>query len=188
MNTLLIGAQALPQKSFCLIRHGETTANRDQIIAGRLDVALTDQGRAQAQALQDRNWPAMLALFASPMQRAQESCRLGFPGQNFDLHPDLRERDWGVFEGRPLSQLPAREGCPEAGEDWGEMICRVSLAISFCCAQAGPRLPVMVCHSGVIRAARVLSGANGSGERPANAAPILFDWDGEHHSELGYVS
>ena len=35
---------APPPRSFCLIRHGETTANADGCIAGRTDVALTERG------------------------------------------------------------------------------------------------------------------------------------------------
>jgi len=41
----------LPPQRFCLIRHGETTANADAIIAGVTDVPLTRLGRDQARAL-----------------------------------------------------------------------------------------------------------------------------------------
>lgn len=180
--------QQLPRQSFCLIRHGETTANRDGIIAGRLDVALSDLGRRQAEALRAYDWPADLALFSSPQSRAQATCRLGFPGQEFRTLSGLRERDWGRFEGRPLAELPAREGRPEGGEDWGEMIDRVARAISQCCAQSKDRLPVLICHSGVIRATRLLAGQSSSGLRAPNAQPITFVWSGQtHNEELTYV-
>ena len=174
----------LPPQSICLIRHGETTANRDSIIAGRLDVALSDRGRAQARALQAHHWPADIALFSSPLQRAQETCRLGFPDLEFHCHAGLRERDWGSFEGQPLAELPPREGRPEGGEDWSEMITRVALAITTCCAQAKGRLPVLVCHSGVIRSTRLLMGQQNSGARPPNAHPISFVWLGDTHKEI----
>jgi broad specificity phosphatase PhoE len=177
----------LPPRSICLIRHGETTANRDGIIAGRLDVALTDLGRQQARALQAYPWPGAIALFSSPLERAQETCRLGFPDQNVHCHPGLRERNWGRFEGAPLSELPPREGRPEGGEDWSEMITRVARAITTCCAQAQDRLPVLVCHSGVIRATRLLAGQQSSGRRPANAHPISFVWLDDSHKEIAHA-
>jgi broad specificity phosphatase PhoE len=177
----------LPPRSICLIRHGETTANRDGIIAGRLDVALTDLGRQQARALQAYPWPGAIALFSSPLERAQETCRLGFPDQNFHCHPGLRERNWGRFEGAPLSELPPRAGRPTGGEDWSEMITRVARAITTCCAQAQDRLPVLVCHSGVIRATRLLAGQQSSGRRPANAHPISFVWLDDSHKEIAHA-
>lgn len=174
---------SLPSRSFCLIRHGETTANRDSIIAGRLDVSLTRQGRAQARALQNCVWPDEFALFTSDMERAQETCALGFPGKHFRSMSGLRERDWGVFEGKPLASLPPRAGRPAEGEDWQDMISRVGSAITRCCELAGPAFPILICHSGVIRAARILAGQSNSGQRPPNARPIYYQWSENGHQE-----
>ncbi|KPD12968.1 phosphoglycerate mutase [Phaeobacter sp. 11ANDIMAR09] len=173
----------LPKTSFCLIRHGETTANRDGVIAGRLEVSLTETGRAQAQALSLLTWPDAYVLFTSPMERAKETCRFGFPSEKFQTHPGLRERDWGMFEGRPLAELPPRDGRPDQGEDWGEMINRVAEAIHDSYQSSHGRLPIFVCHSGVIRAARILAGFHSVGTRPANARPIYFNWTGDGHQE-----
>ncbi|MGO1120719.1 histidine phosphatase family protein [Rhodovibrionaceae bacterium A322] len=129
-------ALSLPPQSFCLIRHGETTANRDHLIAGRLDVPLTDKGRRQAEALLTFPWPADLTLFSSPLSRARETCARAFPGRDFQVHPDLRERDWGCFEGQPLSQAPARESHPLDGESWPAMQARVCGALLACCEKA----------------------------------------------------
>ncbi|MCG7629119.1 histidine phosphatase family protein [Epibacterium sp. MM17-32] len=178
----------LPQRSLCLIRHGETSANRDGIIAGRLDVPLTDTGRRQARDLRLLTWDTPIAVFSSPMARAQETCHLGFPDQAFLVNADLRERDWGVFEGRPLSEQPPRDSHPPQGERWPDMIDRVAAAIATCCAEAGERLPVIVCHSGVIRALRILSGQGSHSPRPANAIPIHFTWTGTAHQEIQHAS
>lgn len=177
----------LPPQSICLIRHGQTTANRDSIIAGRLDVSLTDLGRQQARALRGHPWPGAIALFSSPLERAQQTCQLGFPDQEFHCHPGLRERDWGQFEGAPLAELPPRAGRPEGGEDWSEMIIRVAEAITACCAQAQDRLPVLVCHSGVIRATRLLAGQHNTGARAPNAHPISFVWVNDRHKEVAHA-
>ena len=174
---------ALPARSFCLIRHGETTANRDQIIAGRLDVALTDLGRQQASLLKEISFPEPIALFCSPMDRAIKTASLGFPDTTGQVVPNLRERDWGVFEGCPLSELPPRDSTPPQGEGWRDMILRVHAAITWCCTQSPGALPVLVCHSGVIRATRLLAQQTGVGTRPANATPLLFKYHSGKHIE-----
>lgn len=173
----------LPHRSFCLIRHGETTANRDGIIAGRLDVPLTEVGRAQAHGLAALTWPSAYQLFSSPLARAMETCTLGFSAKAFQIVPELRERDWGVFEGCPLTDLPPRAGRPAQGEDWEDMIDRVAAGVHDCCLIAKDRLSILICHSGVIRAARMLAGQGCTGTRPPNAAPIFFNWTGSGHQE-----
>jgi probable phosphoglycerate mutase len=165
----------LPSQDFCLIRHGETTANADAIIAGVTDVQLTQLGRDQARALSHTTWPEQIAIYASPMSRAQDTARLAFPGQHFKLHNGLRERDWGVFEGKPLTEQPLREDTPDQGESWSGMIMRVHTAITEICAASQGKLPVLVCHSGIIRAARILWTTGDAGQRPANATPLLFE-------------
>jgi len=166
---------SLPAKSFCLIRHGETTANAGNIIAGITDVPLSAVGRNQAQALASCTWPDQIALFSSPLSRAQDTCKLAFHDRDFALHDGLRERDWGVFEGCPLDQQPNREETPDTGESWPAMLARVHHTISEICAVSDAALPVLVCHSGIIRAARVLWVTGNVGDRPPNAMPILFD-------------
>ncbi len=175
---------ALPPSDFCLIRHGETTANAQSIIAGVTDVALTARGRDQARALARRRWPQPVTLFASPAARARDTCKLAFAQRGFTVISALRERDWGAFEGQPLSQQPIREDTPEGGESWPAMLDRVAGAIHAACAATPPgHLPVLVCHSGIIRAARVLWTPHGAGTRPPNAIPILFQRSGTFFEE-----
>lgn len=173
----------LPARSFTMIRHGETTANRDGIIAGCLDVGLTDTGRAQAAGLSRYTWPDDVALFASPMRRATETAQIGFPDVPISPHPDLVERNWGCYEGLPLDRLPPRDSHPEQGEDWAAMIRRVHRAICGCLLLAADRPAVIVCHSGVIRATRLLTGQKSVGARAENAVPHAFRWTGTHHKE-----
>lgn len=174
----------LPARDFCLIRHGETTANHAGRIAGRLDVALTDAGRAQARSLAQVDWAGPVSVFTSPMSRAQDTARLGFPEHPARLCPGLRERDWGIFEGRPLRDLPARDTTPQDGEGWRAMILRVHAAITSCCAGTPDTcLPVLICHSGVIRATRLLAGQPTVGARAPNARPIHFRYVSGRHEE-----
>ncbi|MDF2141740.1 histidine phosphatase family protein [Paenirhodobacter sp. CAU 1674] len=163
-----------PRRPFVLIRHGQTDANRDGLIAGRIEAQLTEAGRAAARALAGRPWPAAIALFISPQARARETALLAFPGRMPVILGGLRERDWGQFEGRPIHEMPAREATPEGGEPWPAMLARVGGAIRAAQDRAGAALPVLVAHSGVIRAARQLTGGSAHGPSPANTTPHLF--------------
>ena len=87
--------------SVALVRHGETDWSKTHRHTGRTDVPLTESGRAQARSLGDllAEWHDTRVL-TSPLSRAVETCRLaGFDGA-YELVEDLREWDYGVYEGR----------------------------------------------------------------------------------------
>jgi probable phosphoglycerate mutase len=93
-----------------LVRHGETEWSRTGRHTGTTDVALTDLGRRQAAAqaafLSRRRFAAV---FVSPMHRSRETALLaGCPGA--DVLDDLREWDYGAYEGR--TTLSIREEVP----------------------------------------------------------------------------
>ncbi|MGR3801992.1 histidine phosphatase family protein [Marinibacterium profundimaris] len=164
----------LPGRAFLVIRHGQTDANRDKLIAGRTEAQLTDAGRAGARALATWSWP-LVALFSSPQQRARETAALAFPDVPTTVIERLRERDWGIYEGRPVSQLPPRRSTPEAGEGWDVFRDRVQAAlIEGIAATPEGHLPVIVAHSGVVRATRAITGGTPLGPSPPNTTPILY--------------
>jgi probable phosphoglycerate mutase len=165
-----------------LIRHGQTDANRDGRIAGRTEAQLTQSGRAAASALAAWHWPKDIVVFVSPQQRALDTAQLAFPEQKPTVLDGLRERDWGLFEGCPIAELPSREDTPEGGEAWEDMLRRVRASIAKAQAEGG--LPVLVAHSGVIRAARFLTGGNPHGPSPTNARPYLFQPCGSGWQEV----
>ncbi|MDS9470044.1 histidine phosphatase family protein [Paracoccus sp. MBLB3053] len=164
----------LPRSPFCLIRHGQTEANRDGIISGRLETVLTEQGRSDAARLATLDWPDDIAVFASPQGRARVTAELGFPAIPPRIIEELRERDWGVHDGRPLAELPPRTATPDQGESWSAMLDRVAIALGHCIQMAGKSLPVIVSHSGVIRATRALIGTPFDGPSAPNTTPIIF--------------
>jgi probable phosphoglycerate mutase len=100
-----------------LARHGQTVWHAENRYAGISDVALTDTGRAQAEAL--GRWAAahpVDAIFTSPLSRAvataDPACRaLGLTPHR---EPGLRECDFGVLEGRTLAEFAAED--PTAAE------------------------------------------------------------------------
>ncbi|CAL9315674.1 histidine phosphatase family protein [Streptomyces olindensis] len=95
-----------------LARHGQTVWHAENRYAGVSDIALTDTGRAQAEAL--GRWAAahpVDAIWTSPLSRAvataEPACRaLGLTPQR---EPGLRECDFGVVEGRTLAEFATED-------------------------------------------------------------------------------
>ena len=84
-----------------LVRHGETEWSRAGRHTGHTDVPLTDQGRRDAKAIGAVLGKRQFALvLTSPLQRAAETCRLAGFGETAVQRDELREWDYGEYEGR----------------------------------------------------------------------------------------
>jgi broad specificity phosphatase PhoE len=105
-----------------LVRHGETEWSRSGQHTGNIDIPLTEAGRRAAEAL---GAPLRAHTFAlvltSPLQRAAETCRLaGFGGVAL-TRDELKEWDYGAYEGRKTVDIRKerpgwtlwREGVPD---------------------------------------------------------------------------
>jgi probable phosphoglycerate mutase len=91
-----------------LARHGETEWSRSGAHTGRTDIALTETGKEQAKAIGRQLDAHKFALvLTSPLERAQETCALAGFGQQAQLEPNLREWDYGDYEGRTTAQIRA---------------------------------------------------------------------------------
>jgi broad specificity phosphatase PhoE len=89
-----------------LVRHGETEWSRDGRHTGRTDVPLTDEGRRQAQALGRALGGREFALvLTSPLSRALETARLAGFGDRAGVRDELREWDYGEYEGRRTVEI-----------------------------------------------------------------------------------
>ncbi|MDH6623427.1 putative phosphoglycerate mutase [Streptomyces sp. LBL] len=100
-----------------LARHGQTIWHAENRYAGISDVALTDTGRAQAEAL--GRWAAahpVDAIWTSPLSRAVATADPACRALDLAPHrePGLRECDFGVLEGRTLTEFSAED--PAAAE------------------------------------------------------------------------
>jgi probable phosphoglycerate mutase len=97
-----------PQTRLVLVRHGETEWSRSGRHTGRTDIPLTDLGRVQAErlglALRGRTFSRVLS---SPLGRALETCRLAGFADRVELVDDLREWDYGAYEGRTRVEIAA---------------------------------------------------------------------------------
>ena len=97
-----------------LVRHGQTEWSVSGQHTGTTDIPLTDAGRAQAEALGARlaGWRFERVL-SSPLARALDTCRLAGMGDRVEVTDELREWDYGEYEGRRT--LDIREDWP----GWG---------------------------------------------------------------------
>jgi broad specificity phosphatase PhoE len=92
--------------SIWLIRHGETEWSLSGAHTGRTDIPLTDAGRARAAAIGCRLAGHRFALvLTSPLSRALETCRLAGFGDVAQIDPNLREWDYGDYEGRTTTEI-----------------------------------------------------------------------------------
>ncbi len=91
-----------------VVRHGETEWSRAGRHTGRTDLPLTAAGVEQASALRARiaGHPFALVL-SSPLRRAWDTCRLAGLGDRARRTDDLREWDYGAYEGRTSAEIRA---------------------------------------------------------------------------------
>jgi broad specificity phosphatase PhoE len=89
-----------------LIRHGETEWSASGRHTGRTDIALSAEGQRQAVTLGRRLGGRRFALvLTSPLSRAADTCRLAGYGEVARSTDDLREWDYGLFEGRTTADI-----------------------------------------------------------------------------------
>ncbi|HEV2758130.1 MAG TPA: histidine phosphatase family protein [Acidimicrobiales bacterium] len=84
-----------------LVRHGQTEWSLSGQHTGTTDMPLTDEGRRHAEALGGRlsAW-SFARILTSPLSRAVDTCRLAGLGDDAETTNDLREWDYGEYEGR----------------------------------------------------------------------------------------
>jgi broad specificity phosphatase PhoE len=95
-----------PHQEIWLFRHGETEWSLSGAHTSRTDLPLTANGLKQAQELAPRLKGRKFALvLTSPMSRARETCRLAGFGDQAEVTNDLKEWDYGAYEGRSTPDI-----------------------------------------------------------------------------------
>jgi len=91
-----------------LIRHGETEWSASGKHTSRTDLPLTQLGRERAAKLgKYLAGTKFAAVLRSPMLRAKETCEIAGFGAQAVVDDDLREWDYGVYEGRTSAEIQA---------------------------------------------------------------------------------
>jgi broad specificity phosphatase PhoE len=134
-----------------LVRHGETDWNAEGRLQGHTDRPLSEFGGRQTRRLADDLEDEELeAIYSSDLSRARETAeivgeRLGLP---VVLDPDLREKDWGTWEGLTAVERDRVEFVGESTEAHQERILRALQRISE--RHPGGRV-LVVTHGGSMR-------------------------------------
>ena len=161
------GPASLPYTRFVLLRHGQAEGNRELRYLGATDAPLTEIGREQARRLAAAVRPfGLAAIYSSPLTRARDTAHAladecGLP---FTLRDDLREMDFGAWEGHTraavLAEYPnllaAWEVNAEVAPPEGESLTAVSVRVVACADTLSALHPgqtvALVSHVGPIKA------------------------------------
>lgn len=109
-----------------LMRHGQSQANADQVIAGSHDSPLSPVGIRQAEYAGDtaKQYFHFDLIVSSPMSRARSTAeivaeRIGYPTDKIWIIDDLRERNLGNVEGDTydMHALARKDGNYEDAEN-----------------------------------------------------------------------
>lgn len=149
------------------IRHGETAWNVETRLQGHTDIELNATGRWQAQcaakALADED---ISTLYTSDLTRAHDTAlAIAAPVPSRKVIPTtgLRERGFGIFEGKTYAQLDAEapeaarrwrqrdvDFAPEGGETLIQLRERIARTVDALASQHLGEQIVLVAHGGVL--------------------------------------
>lgn len=102
-------------KKITLIRHGRTAANFEKRYIGITDEAMNLEGEND---IKTRNYPEAQIVFSSPLSRCIKTANIIYPNQEIIVVDELRETDFGRFEGKnyqELSNVPEYQEWIESG-------------------------------------------------------------------------
>jgi broad specificity phosphatase PhoE len=180
-----------------LVRHGESSGNRDRIFAASPhDLPLTALGYRQAQSVAARIGqlfrPALV--ISSAYLRASETARIiaGALGVPLEVETDLHEREVGAHRGRSYDSLldapdydPQRPWAwkPEGGESHEEVQARAGPVLDRLARNHADQDVVVVSHGGVmISLWSYVTGTWDDAYVPPNCGIVLIE-----HGPQGYL-
>ncbi|MCF8057628.1 MAG: histidine phosphatase family protein [Desulfocapsa sp.] len=151
------------KKRLILLRHGNT-GFEDRYI-GTKDVPLSSTGMARIVSLESTFQSQKVErIVVSPMLRCRQSAELLFSDRSFSYDDDLREVDFGRWEGLNFSEIVEKdpdlvdkwaawtpEFCFPQGECIGNFLSRVHDA-GVRLAESSDKNILVIAHGGVIRA------------------------------------
>lgn len=137
-----------------LVRHGETDWNVKQLIQGKTDIPLNDEGRRQAHTLAKQVKRLTLsACYSSDLQRTVETAKIILTGNTIPIELDARwrERDCGKWEGRPKNEyVKASSSEKEDVEKLESILQRIHEALDEIKEKHANEKVMVVTHGGII--------------------------------------
>jgi len=164
-----------------LVRHGETEWSASGQHTSRTDLPLIEEGRRRAEQLRailaGRAWALVLC---SPLRRARETCQLAGLQDRAVIQEDLREWDYGEYEGLTTPQIRERQpdwvlwrdGCP-GGESPQQVEARADRVLQQLSQAGGDALAFAHGHILRVIAARWVTQPVSFGSRLALSAGAL---------------
>ena len=149
-----------------LVRHGESSGNRDRIFAiSPINLPITELGYRQAHVAAKRIGELFRPelVVTSPYLRANETARIiaGALALPLEIEPNLHEREMGAQRGKSYDSLltdpdydPQRPWAwkPQGGESYEEVQARAAPILDRLAAAHPAREVVIVSHGGVMTA------------------------------------
>lgn len=89
-------------KKIYLIRHGKTEGNIQKRYIGITDESLSEAGKNEISSF---HYPSAEIVFVSPMKRCIETAKIIYPSQKVTIIDELKETDFGDFEGKNYEEL-----------------------------------------------------------------------------------
>ncbi len=142
-----------------LVRHGETLPNRQGLLLGRADVALTDRGREHARRVA-RTLPEPDRVISSPLRRASDTAAAF--GSRVEIDERWTELDYGELDQQAPGSVPEElwarwraddSYAPAGGESLEVLAARVAAACTDLADEASRSTIVVVTHVSPVKAA-----------------------------------
>ncbi len=150
-----------------LVRHGETSWNLQGRVQGHSDAPLNDLGREQAQRVaRQLSTLKLRGVYASDSSRSVETAKIVAAPHQLQVMTGtaLRERSYGVLEGKTLEEAGRTEGAwfltwqadrraaPPAGESQDDMTTRAMAAVREIARLHPGQMVAVITHGGPIKA------------------------------------
>jgi len=176
-----------------VVRHGETEWSLNGRHTSRTDLSLTERGRERAAHLPkffaDRSFAFVMS---SPLKRALETCELAGMRDRAVITDDLREWDYGEYEGLTTPEIRETnpswnlwtDGCP-GGESPAEIGARADRAIASL-REAGDGDAIAFAHGHILRVlgARWIEMEVPAGSRLALSAGAVCEFGFERETRV----
>lgn len=174
-------------KEVFLMRHGLTKENELRRVMGSSDPSLSDKGKAELYLIKEYVVRPDI-IFCSDLKRAVETAEILFPNTETRYLPELRERCYGVLEGKTmeymrksgLTRIEDADILKKNGiESPTSLLARANLVIHLMNKTQAQRIMV-VSHGGFINFLMTLLSENGQGDVLANSHyhKIVLDSNG----------